>query len=181
MKKIVSMALSLLLISSIYTAFASDPKESSEYNNGYVDAIVHGTPLSSHEFLLYYIVRAHKFGVDIKAYSDVMIDTGSIISLKYVTLSTDDKNGVKYAFFSLPDEGDADFNESMRYLVSFVYAFDRAPSTDYFYDQVGKGCLDTATADIQAIYASTKEDPFRMENYAFYYSDRTVTAEFFRR
>ena len=181
MKKVLSLALSLLLIASIYTAFASDSKESPEYQNGYVDAILHGTPLSSHEFLLYYIVRAHKFGVDIKAYSDVMIDTGSTISLKYVTMSTDDKNGVKYAFFSLPDDDDADFKESLRYLVSFVYAFDRPPSTDRFYGQVGKGCLDTATADIQAIYASTKENPFRMENYAFYYSDRTVTAEFFRR
>ena len=181
MKKVLSLALSLLLISSIYTAFASDPKESPEYQNGYVDAILHGSPLSSHEFLLYYIVRAHKLGVDIGSYSDVMMDIGSIISLKYVTLSTDDKNGVKYAVFSLPDEDDADFKESLRYLVSFVYAFDRAPSTDQFYDQVGKGCLDTATADIQAIYASTKDDPFRMENYAFYYGDRTVTAEFFRR
>lgn len=181
MKKVLSLVLSLLLIVTSCGALADDPKESPEYKNGYVDAVLHGTPISSHEFLLYYIVRANKLGVDIGSYSDVVMDIGSMISLKYVTLSTDDENGVKYAFFTLPGEDDADFKESLWYLVSFVYAFDRAPSTDRFYDQVGKGCLDTATADIQAIYASTKEDPFRMENYAFYYSDRTVTAEFFRR
>lgn len=181
MKKALSLVLSLLLIASICTAYASDPTDSEAYRKGFVEAVTHGTPISSHEFLLYYIVRAHKLGVDIESYSDVMLDIGSIISLKYVTLSTDDKNGVKYAVFSLPDDDDADFKESLQYLVSFVYAFDRPPSTDRFYDQVGKGCLDTATSDIQAIYASTKEDPFRMENYAFYYSDRTVTAEFFRR
>lgn len=181
MKKALSLALSLLLIFTACTAIASDPNKSPEYQNGYVDAILHGTPLSSHEFLLYYMIRADMLGVDIGSYSDVVMDIGSIISLKYVTLSTDDKNGVKYAVFSLPGEDDVDFKESLRYLVSFVYAFDRAPSADHLYDQVGKGCLDTATSDIQAIYASSKLHPFKMENYLFYYEDGRVNAEFFRR
>ena len=181
MKKALSLVLSLLLIASVCTAYASDPTDSEAYRKGFVEAVTHGTPISSHEFLLYYMIRADKLGIDIGAYCDVVMDIGSIVSLKYVGLTTDDKNNVLFASFRLPEVNEKDYRDALLYLISYVYAFAYPPSMDNLQDMAGKGYLDTATADINAIYASSKLHPFQLENYLFYYEDGRVNAEFVRR
>jgi len=181
MKKALSLALSLLLIASSCTAYASDPKESEAFRKGFTEAVVHGTPLSSHEFLLYYMIRADKLGVDIGSYKDAILDTGSQVNLQYVGLFIDPENNVLRGYFKLPRIGDEDYKEASLCLVSFVYAFSRFPSMDDFYDMASDISLVTGTSDIQAIYAASMEHPFQMGNYNFYCDDNTMIAEFFRR
>lgn len=181
MKKALSLALSLLLITSICTAFAADPTDSETYRKGVTEAVTQGTPLSSHEFLLYYIIRADKLGIDVGSYSDYVMDTGSMVGFRYIVLSTDYKNGVIFASFRIPDSSDKDYHDALLCLVSYVYAFAYPPSTDNLRDMAGKGFLDTASADIQAIYASSKLHPFKLDNYLLYYEDGRVNAEYVKR
>ena len=181
MKKVLSLVLSLLLIAFNCVTSVADPLSSEAFRKGFIEAVTHGTPISSHEFLLYYMIRADNLGVDIGSYKDYILDTGSQVNLQYVGLSIDPENNVLRGYFKLPRIGDGDYIEASLCLISFVYAFIRFPSMDDFYEMVGEISLITGTADIQAIYASSKEKPLKMDNYNFYCEDDMMIAEFIRR
>lgn len=180
MKKLVALALMLTLLSGSSLASAA----SDSYTEGYRAAILNGIPTTSHEFFVRYLIRANYLGADIAAH-DTLFGAGNIISYKYAALYFDENDDVQMAFFSLPERGADGYNEALRFLVSFIYAFERAPGWDSFIAKNVDEFIDIANPVLNDVLSATETNPHKMRHYDFYTektdTGRTITAVFGKR
>lgn len=160
MKTILCLALCLILI--VPGSLASST------GDGYVDEIIIGIPITTHEFLARYLILADKYGESISGAADVVFDTGSLISLKYVTMYTDKDNALKVAYFRLPDieGGSADY---LNWLFAYIEAFRYNPIAEAMSSYIKPPTAEERTQEVLSIIEASEKNKYIVDKYGLYY------------
>lgn len=177
---ILVIVLCLVIPSSLVVDASNSSSDS--YSSAYTEAVINGIPLTSNEFLVYYMTRAIEMGLVIKK-DAIVFDSGMMVSYNKAFLTLGDNNRILIAAYMLPDKLKKSDPEYL-WLVSFVAAFLDPPSFDEMYEKVtpAKHYLITAPEIIEAALSVNRDNMLIVDEYGFFYDDyeglRTLNAEF---
>lgn len=124
--------------------------------------------LTTHEFLVYYLIRAADLGLDIGK-NDIVSDMGSLISFHGMAMVSSTDNKLNAAMFMISN-GKNDADNSL-WLIAFLAAFMYPPSQDSIkLTMTPKSHYYQAAPDtLRAIMRATADNMYRMGDYGLYY------------
>lgn len=137
-------------------------------NSSYAEAIINGVPLTSHEFLVYYITRATDMGISLEK-SATVFDAGSMVSYKKAILTLGENNSIVIAAYMLPETLKKSDIEYL-WLISFVAAFIDSPAYDDMNKKLNPGqhYLKVVPPIVDSAFSASRETMIVVGEYGFY-------------